>query len=338
MRRRAFMIAISAAAIMWSCTALAGSESKVWRIGVFHVGVDHIPETLEGLRDGLRALGYDVGSAPMPRVSTVVTGSNVRLDWRNLEDEAAAREAAKELVRDRADLIVAVEDQSLRGVRAATPDIPVVFLQVPDPVGEGFVKSLSQPGGNTTGFADFFIELMPKRLELLNALVPGLRRLLVLVDADDPAFRPLLEEIRRATGALKIEPVEVQAREQEDIERAFGSLNPGDVQAVFIASGTLNTRFPTLILKLATERKLAVPFHRRAWAMQGALFSYGPNYPALGRAAAVYVDKVLRGTKPADLPVQRATDMELIINLKTAKALGLSVPQSILARADEVIE
>ena len=332
------MIGIITAAIMWSCAALAQSTSKVWRIGVFHVGVDHIPETLEGLRDGLRALEYDVGSASMPRVSTVVTGSNVRLDWRNLENEAAAREAAVELVRDRADLIVAVEDQSLRGVQAATSDIPVVFLQIPDPVGEGFVKSLSKPGGNMTGFADFFIELVPKRLELLNAIVPDLQRLLVLVDADDPASRPLLEEVRRATDALKIEAMEVQAREREDIERAFGSLNPGDVQAVFIASETLSTRFPTLVLRLATERKLAVPFHRRAWAMQGALFSYGPNYPALGRAAAVYVDKVLRGTKPADLPVQRATQMELLINLKTARALGLTIPQSLLVSADEVIE
>ena len=131
------MIGISAAAVMGPCAALAQSTTKVWLIGVFHVGVDHIPETLEGLRDGLRALGYDVGSAPMPRTSTVVTGSNLRMDWRNLEDEAAAREATKELVRDRADLIVAVEDQSLRGVRAVTSDIPVVFLQIPDPVGEG---------------------------------------------------------------------------------------------------------------------------------------------------------------------------------------------------------
>jgi len=338
MRRREFMIGISAAPAMWPRAALAQSAEKVSRVGVFHVGVDHIPETLEGLRNGLRSLGYDVGSAPMPRTSTVVTGSNLRLDWRNLEDEAAVREATKELVRDRADLIVAVEDQSLRGVRAVTSDIPVVFLQIPDPVGEGFVTSLSKPGGNMTGFADFFIELVPKRLELLNAMVPDLRQLLVLVDPDDPASRPLLEEVRRATSALKIEPVEVQAREREDIERAFGSLNPGDVQAIFIASETLSTRFPTLVLRLATERKLVVPFHRKAWAMQGALFSYGPNYPALGRAAAVYVDKVLRGTKPADLPVQRATQMELIINLKTARVLGLTIPQPLLARAEEVIE
>jgi putative ABC transport system substrate-binding protein len=223
-------------------------------------------------------------------------------------------------------------------VQAAAPDIPVVFLQVPDPVAEGFVKSLSRPGGNLTGFADFFIELVPKRLELLKAMVPELRRLFVLVNPDDPAYRPLLQEVRRATGTLKIEPVEREVREQGDIERAFGLLNPGDVQAVFIASSTLSTRFPTRILRLATERKLPVPFHRKAWVIQGALFSYGPNYPALGRAAAVYVDKVLRGTKPADLPVQRATQMELIINQKTASALGLTVPPAILAQADEVIE
>jgi len=137
---------------------------------------------------------------------------------------------------------------------------------------------------------------------------------------------------------LQIEPVQREVREREDIERAFGSLSPGDVHGVFIASSVLTTRFPSLILRLATERRLVVPFHRKAWVIQGALFSYGPNYPALGRAAAVYVDKILHGMKPANLPVQRATQLELVINLKTAKALGLTIPQSLLLRADEVLQ
>jgi ABC-type uncharacterized transport system substrate-binding protein len=339
MRRRTFIGVVGGAAVAWPLIPRAQSADKVWRIGVFHVGVDHVPETLEGLRDGLWALGYDVGSAPMTRVSTVVSGRNLRLDWRNVADEAAARAVAEEFVRDRVDLIVAVEDNTLRAAQAATSEIPVVFLQVADPVAEGFVKSLSHPGGNLTGLADFLIELVPKRLELLKAMVPELRRLLVLLDTDDdPTTGLVLGGVRKATAELQIEPVQREVREQEDVERAFASLNPGDVQGVFIASLLLVTRFPSLILRLATDRRLVVPFHRRAWVVHGALFSYGPKYPAVGRAAAAYVDKILHGAKPADLPVEQATQVELVINLKTAKTLGITVPPSILARADEVIE
>jgi putative ABC transport system substrate-binding protein len=246
------------------------------RIGVFHVGIDHVPETLEGLRNGLKALGYDVGAVPMTRVSTVVSGRNMRFDWRNVADEAAALATAQDFVRDGVDLIVAVEDNTSRAAQAATSDIPVVFLQVPDPVAEGIVKSLAHPGGNLTGFADFFFELVPKRVELFKEMIPGLRRLLVLVDPDDPQTELMLGELHRAAAQLKIEPVQREVREREDIERAFGSLNPGNVQGVFIASGVLTTRFPSLILRLAADRRLAVPFHRKAWVSEGALFSYGP--------------------------------------------------------------
>jgi putative ABC transport system substrate-binding protein len=337
MRRRSFLALLGAAAA-WPPAAHAQPTNKVWRIAVFHVGLDHVPETLDGLRDGLNALGYDLGSAPMTRFSTVVTGRNIRLDWRNVADDAAALAAAEEFVRDRVDLIVAVENHTSRAAQAATSEIPLLFLQVPDPVAEGFVKSLAHPGGNLTGFADFFFELVPKRLELFKEMVPGLRRLLVLVDPDDQETTLMLGELQRAANALNIEPVLREVREREGIERAFGSLGPDDVQGVFIASALLTTRFPSLILRLATDRRLVVPFHRRAWVVQGALFSYGPNYPALGRAAAVYVAKILHGAKPADLPVQRATQFERVINLKTATVLGLTVPRSLLQRADEVIE
>ena|SRR5215813_12607968 len=134
----------------------------------------------------------------------------------------------------------------------------------------------------------------------------------------------------QASAELQIDLVQREVREREEIERTFGSLSPGDVQGVFIASAELTTRFPSLILKLATDRRLVVPFHRRAWAMQGALFSYGPNYRALGRAAAAYADTILHGTRPADLPVQRSTQLELVINLRTAKAFGLTVPPTLL--------
>lgn len=336
--RRELICLLCAAVSVGPGAAFAETGGKVWRIGVFHVGVDHIPETLDGLREGLKALGYDVGSSPMTRASTVVSGRNIRLDWRNVSDDAAALATAREFVGDRLDLIVAVENHTTRAAHTATSDLPVIFLQVPDPVAEGFVNSLAHPGTNLTGFADFFFELVPKRLQLFKEIIPELQRLLVLIDPDDSETTLMLREVRTACSELAIEPVERQVRSSDDIDRAFQSVRPDAVQGVFIASALLYKRFSSLILKLASDRQLAVPFHRRAWVVQGALFSYGPNYPALGRDAAVYVDKILHGTKPAELPVQRATQFELVINKRTAKALGITIPTSVLARADEVIE
>ena len=303
----------------------AQQSPRVWRIGLFHVGLDHVPPSLDGLREGLKALGYE-------------EGKNIRLDWRNLADEAAAQATAQEFVRDRVDLIVAFESQTVRAARMATTDIPIVFLHVSDPVGEGFVKSLAHPGGNLTGLGEFFSDLQAKRMELLKEVAPRLRRLLVLIDPTDPGSREVMAEVRSAGAALKIQLVEREATEQADVERVFRAIKGGEVQGVLIASSSLVTKAPSLILRLASERHLPVPFHRKEWVAQGALFSYGPSFHAAGGTAAQYVDKLLKGAKPADLPVQQVTRLELVINLKTAKGLGLTMPQSILVRADRVIQ
>ncbi len=299
--------------------------AKVWRLGLFHVGLDHVPPSLNGLREGLKALGYE-------------EGKTIRLDWRNLADEAAANATAKEFVRDRVDLIVAFESQTVRAAKMATTDIPIIFLHVTDPVGEGFVKSLAHPGGNLTGLGEFFANLQAKRVELLKEIVPRLRRLLVLIDPTDPGSGEVMAEVRSAGAALKVQLVVREATEQADVERIFRALKRGEVQGVLIASSSLVTRAPSLTLRLATERHLPVPFHRKEWVAQGALFSYGPNFHAEGLAAARSVDKILKGAKPADLPVEQVMRLELAINLKTAKAFGLTIPQSILLRADQVIQ
>jgi putative ABC transport system substrate-binding protein len=329
-----FILALLAAPL----SGEAQQGGKVYRIGLFHVGLDHVPPSLEGLREGLRTLGYDVGALPMPMVSTVVEGKNIRLDWRNLPDEAAARETAKQFVRDRVDLIVAFESQCVRAAKAATAEIPVVFLHVADPVVEGFAKSLAHPAGNLTGFGEFFADVLPKRIELFTELVPLGRTLLLLIDPEDRAMPQQLAEVRQAVKTLKLGLVEREVTRQSDVERVFGSLKPGEVQGVFVASLSLVTKFPSLVLRLAAERRLPVSGHRKEWAEKGALFSYGPNYHAVGQDAATYADKLLRGASPADLPVQQVTRLELVINLKTAKTLGLTIPQSVLGRADEVIE
>jgi putative ABC transport system substrate-binding protein len=314
----AFTLAFVAAPLV-----AAQQPPRVWRIGLFHVGLDHVPPSLDPLRETLKALGYE-------------EGKNLRLDWRNLPDEAAAEATAKEFVRDRVDLIVAFEDETVRAAKAATSEIPIVFVHVTDPVADGFVKSFSHPGGNLTGPYGV-LEFPAKQMEFFKELVPRLRSVLVLSNPEDPVSPRWLRDVRSAGAILKLRLVEREVTDQTSIERAFGPVKRGAVDGVFIASWTLLTRFQALILRLSTEKRLPLASHRKERVEQGALFSYGPSYAAAGPVAARYVDKILKGTKPADLPVDQASRFELVVNLKVAKALGLTIPPSALARADQVI-
>ncbi len=304
--------------------AEAQQAGKVWRVGLFHVGLDHIPPSLDPLRQALRELGYE-------------EGKNIRLDFRNLADEEAAHAIAREFVRDRVDLIIAFEAQTVRAAKAATTEIPVVFLHVTDPVADGFVKGLAHPGGNLTGFAG--LPNMPdKQLELFKELVPKLHRVLVLIDSQDPATPRLLGVAQRAGSALRLHLVEREATHQADVERVFAALKRGEADGVIVVSPNLQTKFSALTLRLASEKRLPLGIHRKEWVEQGALFSYSPDIPSVGRDAARYVDRILKGAKPTDLPVQQPARYELVVNLKTAKALGLKIPPSVLIRADQVIQ
>jgi putative ABC transport system substrate-binding protein len=323
MSRKIVLFVLAVVILAFVHSVEAQQSKKIWRIGLFHVGLDHVPPSLESLRESLKALGYE-------------EGKNIRLDWRNLADEEAARETAKQFVRDRVDLIVAFENQTVRAVKAATSEIPVVFFHVTDPVANGFVKSLSRPGGNLTGFAGL-ADLPGKRVELFKELIPRLRRVLVLIDHEDPATQRLVTEAREAAAALKLQLVEREVTTQANVEHVFGSLKRGDMDGIFPVSPNLLVKFPSLMVRLASERRLPLAMHRKEWVEQGALFSYAHDLASVGRAAAPYVDKILKGTKPADLPVQQPMKFELVINLKTAKALGLTIPPNVLARADRVI-
>ena len=338
MNRRAFIGTLACGLLATPLAAEAQQTGKVWRIGLFHVGLDHVPPSLDGIRDGLTALGYDTGTSPAPRDSAVIEGKNIRLDWRNLPSEAAARVTAAGFVKDRVDLVVAFENQTVRAAKAAITQIPVVFLHVQDPVADGFVQSLARPGGNLTGFAG--IGTLPgKELALFKELVPRLRRPLILLDPDDPTAARYLADIRKAAATLKLDVAERPAGNERAIERVFQALKRGDVDGVLVASPDLRVKFHSRILGLASERRLPMVGHRREWVEQGALFSYADNIRAIGRAAATrYIDRILKGAKPADLPVEEISEFELVINLKTAKALGLTIPQSLLLRADEVIQ
>ena len=303
--------------------ALAQQAGKVWQIGIFHVGLDHVPPSLEPLRQQLKALGYE-------------EGKNLHVDWRNLPDEEMARATARQFVRDRVDLIVAYENQTVRAAQTATSEIPIVFVAVTDPVAEGFVKSFAHPGSNITGFATWG-ELYGKQIELFKEIVPKLRRLLVLIDLHDPGTERALAEVRKAAAVLKLRPVERQVTIETDAERLFRSLKRGDVDGVFIGSPNLRNKFPSLIVTLAAEKRLPLAMHRKEWVEKGALFSYGFIPHQYARDGAAYIDKILKGTKAGDLPVQEPPQLEFIISLKAAKQIGLTIPPNVLARADKVI-
>ena len=309
--------------VLVSAPLAGGQKGKVRRIGVFHVGHDHVPPSVPALRAGLKALGY-------------VEGKNFLFDLRNLADEAAARITAREFVRKRYDVIVAIGEQTVRAAKAATSEVPVVFLLGADPVAGGFVKSLSHPGGNMTGFFSRPVQIA-KQIELFREVVPGLRRPLVLIDPTDPVTQRELAQIRKTASALNLRLVERMVTTRADIERVFRSLKVKEVDGVIVPSHTLRTNHPSLVLRLASDRELPLASHLKKWVKRGGLFSYSADLVPIGRAAATTVDKILKGAKPTDIPVERPRKFNLVINLKTAEALGVTIPPEVLLRATKVI-
>lgn len=304
---------------------LAGGQEKekVWRLGLVHVGIDHIPGTLAPFRKELTDLGYH-------------EGKNVRLDFRNVADEEVARTTILEFIQDQVDVIVAWENHAIRAAQASTSEIPIVFVHAWDPVAEGFAKSYARSGTNLIGAYEVQ-NIVPKHMELLKELIPTLHRVLFLIDPGDPITRRQLAENRRAATILKLELVEHEVKGPADIERVFDSIKPGTVDAGLVASINIYLKHTQLILDLAHERRIPVPMYLSAWAKGGAIFSYGLKDSAKGVLAARYVDKILKGANPAELPLEQVSDFELVINLRTAKALGLTIPPTLLFQANEVI-
>jgi putative ABC transport system substrate-binding protein len=324
MERRVFLRVLAGGLLSGPVAVEAQQRTRVWRIGLCHVGLDHVPPSLATFRSGMKALGYE-------------DGRNIHLDWRNVADETAAHGAAVAFVRDGVDVIVAFETLTVRAAMAATADIPIVFVSAADPVENRFVKSLAHPGGNVTGFASP-TGLLAKTVELFKELLPGLQRLLVPVDPADPETPAVLAEVQTAARSLKITLVRRDASTAGDLDRMFDTLRPREVDGVFAVSPYLTRRFSLKLLRRARASRLPLATHRKEWVEQGALFSYRHDLGPVGASAAGYVDKILKGARPADLPVEEPSRFELVINLKTARLLGLTVPPSFLLRADHVIE
>jgi putative ABC transport system substrate-binding protein len=328
MRRREFFAALGGAAA-WPVVGRAQQSGAFRRIGALMNRTANDPEAssfVGAFAQGLAELGWTIGR-------------NVRIEYRwGANDVDLDRRYAAELVALAPDVILAAGTQSVAALQRVTRTLPIVFVTVTDPVGAGLVDNLSQPGGNTTGFMLFEYSLSGKWLELLKQIAPGVTRAAVLRDPTNPAGSPQFAAVQAVAQSIGVEITPLSVRDADGIERAvtaFARLSNGGLVVTGSASASGYTE---TIIKLAARHKLPTVYPNRFSVLAGGLICYGPDRIDQYRRAAGYVDRILKGEKPADLPVQAPTKYELVINLKTAKALGLDVPHSLLARADEVIE
>jgi len=308
----------------------AQQPSKVPRIGYLGgISPSSNPTRIEAFRQGLRELGY-------------IEGKNIVIEWRHHEGNIDRLPTlAAELARLKVDIIITVGPPAARAAKEATVTIPIVMVQAGDPVGSGFVASLARPGGNITGLSSLDPELSGKRLELLKEIVPRLSRVAVFGTSTSPDNAQSLREVELAAGAmkLKLQYLDVlDPRDPKDIETAFRAASKERAGAVLMmVAGAVGTAHQTRMLELAIKNRLPVIYRGRPSVEAGGLMSYGVNTTDLDRRAATYVDKILKGANPADLPVEQPTKFEFVINLKAAKQIGLPIPPNVLARADKVI-
>jgi ABC-type uncharacterized transport system substrate-binding protein len=327
--RRKFITLLGGAA-MWPLAARAQQGERMRRVGVL------MPLAANDTEGQARLIGFVQAMAQ----AGWIDGRNVRIDarWRGT-DADGHRKHATELIKLAPDAILAAGSISVSALQQATRTIPIVFVGVVDPVGSGFVDSLSRPGSHhTTGFMLFEYSLSGKLPELLKEFVPGITRVAVLRDATNPAAGAQFGAIQTVAASLGIEVVPINVREESEIERAVAGFSASPHSGLIVTGGASNTSHRQLIITLAQRHRLPAVYSDRVDVANGGLVSYGPNRLDQYRRAASYIDRILKGEKPADLPVQAPTKYDLVINLKTAKVLGLEVPPTLLARADEVIE
>jgi putative tryptophan/tyrosine transport system substrate-binding protein len=329
MRRREFITLLGGAVAAWPLAARAQQPDRMRRVGALMPHVANNPQVQArnaAFLEGLRQLGWTVGR-------------NVEIEYRwSAGIVGDARKAAAELVALGPDVILATGSASLAPLLQATSSVPIVFAIVPDPVGAGFVVSLARPGGNATGFMTFEPGISAKWLELLKELVPDMRRTAILRDPTITAGIGMWSAIQAVAPSLGVELRPIDVRNASEIERAVADFARNPNAGMILTGSGLAVIHRDLIIALAARHKLPTIYYERFFSSSGGLISYGPDYIDQYRRAAGYVDRILKGEKPADLPVQAPTKYELTINLKTAKALGLEIPPTLLARADEVIE
>ena len=329
MKRRAFIAALGGAAVAWPLVARGQRPEQVRRIAVLMNRVTDDPDgqgRIAAFQQGLQQLGWTVGH-------------NIRIDTRwGADDTDRTPKYAAELIALAPDVILASGTVSVTAVQRLTRTVPIVFASVLDPIGAGVVDTLARPGGNTTGFMLYEYSLSAKWLELLKQIAPGVTRAAVLRNPITPVGSALFGVIQGAGHSLGIEVSPVNVRDASDMERAVTAFARSASGGLIVTTDASVSLHRDLILALAARHKLPAVYPYRFMVTSGGLLAYAPDRIEPYHRAASYVDRILKGEKPAELPVQAPTKYELIINLKTAKALGLDVPPSLLARADEVIE
>ena len=325
MHRREFITLLGGMAVAWPLTLKAQLNEKVHRIGILETtSPSSNAANLDALRQGLRDYGY-------------IEGRNLVIEYRSADGHAERfPDLTAELMRLNVDLIVARGTPAVLAARSAGGGRPIVATALADPY--SVVATLARPGGNVTGLSSFVADLNSKRVELLREIVPHISRIAAIINLESPNLARSYGEIEAATRSLGIEPQLLSVRKWEDIGPAFDDAVVKRMDALLVGIDVLTQANRKLIVELSAKHRLPAIYASREFVEAGGLVALGVSYPDLYRRASTYIDKILRGTKPADLPVEQPTKFELIINLKTAKALGIEIPPTLLARADEVIE
>jgi len=324
--RRAFLIVCGAFLSPWA--ALAQPTRKLYRIGWLTAGARPSGSSaeLDAFRQGLKDLGY-------------TEGRDIAFEFRYAEGKEERLSAlAEELVRLRVDAIVTVASPVTRAAKGVTGTIPIIMVQSGDPIAAGLVASYAQPGGNVTGIVTLSAELIGKRLELLKSAFPDVSRIAVFARAANPAAAAWLKDMEAAARLLALQLLVLEVRGPEDFDRVFEAAIRGQANAMMELPNPIFHQNRQRIADFAAQNRLPAMFHTQDFVQAGGLMSYGAHYPFLYRRAASYVDRILKGAKPAQLPVEQPMKFELVINMKTARAFGLTIPQSVLLRADRVIE
>jgi len=327
--RRRLVVALWASALAAPLRSFGQQQGKVWRVGFLaqrQISISESDNYYGLFRQGMRELGY-------------VEGKNLMIEWRSAEGKSERlQDFAMELVRLKVDVIVATSTPCVSAAKKATTTIPIVMGSILDPVGSEFVKSLAHPGGNITGLSNLTGDISSKLLEMLLKIAPKVARVAVLVNPSNLAHANVLKNTQAAAEGVAVKVLPVEAQTPQEIERAFSAMSLEAVGAVIVVRDGLFNQQARQIVELATKNRLPSIFANREYTEAGGLMSYGSNTADIFRRSATYVDKILKGAKPADLPIEQPTKFELIINGKTAKALGLKIPQSLLIMADKVIE
>jgi putative tryptophan/tyrosine transport system substrate-binding protein len=326
MSKTLYPFGLGAILFLLCSSALAQQRAKIPRIGFLTAGsLSAISVRVEAFRQGLRQLGY-------------VEGKNIVIEWRSIEGKADRLPGlAAELVRLKVDVIVTAGPQATYTAKQATATIPIVMTFDSDPVGSGSIASLARPGGNITGLSTLAPEISGKQLELLKEIVPRLSRVAVLGSSTTPGNAQALKETELAAGALAVQLQYLDVRDPKDIATAFRAAGKGRADSIIVLAGSVFNSHRTQIAELAVKSRLPAIYFRSEFVEDGGLMSYATDITDLDRRAATYVDKILKGAKPADLPVEQPKKFEFIVNLKAAKQIGLTIPPNVLVRADRVI-